>query len=912
MQVHLVLIALLLLGTSWVCSLPGATVTTSVALEPVCETLRPASPEAPSEALAAWLDARHLRWQVPAGTTRVRLLGSDEADLRASPGKIASGSGIALELEAAEAPGLPDAARFSHVGGAIWRLKETDTEKLPSLLRAQVLAVAEDAQGRVLAATGTQLAGALDALYAEKASALDYGAKPSAGGVSFRLWAPTARAVRVQLFDRPGAGARATLPLQFDAASGSWSLALKEDLRGSFYLYLVEVFVPGLGLVRNHVTDPYSLSLCADSRLSAIVDLNDPAAQPEGWSTDKGPETVKAPTDLVIYELHVRDFSRDDTTVPAAHRGKFLAFTHRESAGMRHLRKLAAAGLTDVHLLPVYDLASVPERGALSPLLPLAAPDSPEVQAAIAPLREQDAFNWGYDPWHYTAPEGGFASDPDAAYARIREMRAMIRSLHSIGLRVGMDVVYNHTMADGQDRKSVLDRIVPGYYHRLNASGKVEASTCNSNTASENALMAKLVLDSTTVWARDYHIDSFRFDLMGHQPRALLERVQTAVNAATGRHIALLGEGWNFGEVQNGARFVQASQLSLQHSGIGTFSDRLRDAARGGRAGDSGEGLFKQGWLNGLHYAPNGKDTGADTAARLAVAADLIRVGLAGSLRDYELQGSDGATRPLSQFAYGDQPAGYVAEPGEVVNYVENHDNQTLFDNNTLRLPPDTSRSDRARVQVLGSALVLFSQGIAYLHAGQEILRSKSLDRNSFNSGDAFNRLDWTLRSNHFGTGLPPSWDNKESWPQMRPLLARAKQIAPAPEDIRFTFEATLDLLRIRQSTSLLRLRSSADVRKRLRLLNTGPAAQNSVMIGHLDGRGYPGAAFAELLYAINADTTTRSISLPSEASKPWSLHPVQASAEAADPLAKQACFNPSTGTLSIPARTAVVFVLSQ
>jgi len=286
-------------------------------------------------------------------------------------------------------------------------------------------------------------------------------------------------------------------------------------------------------------------------------------------------------------------------------------------------------------------------------------------------------------------------------------------------------------------------------------------------------------------------------------------------------------------------------------------------------------------------------------------------VGLAGSQREFLLQGSDGRTRPLAEFAYGDQPAGYAAEPGEVVNYLENHDNLTLFDHNTLRLPRDTSPAERARVQVVGNALVLFSQGIAYLHAGQEILRSKSLDRNSFNSGDAFNRLDWTLTTNHFGTGLPPAWDNESSWPQMQPLLARAMAIAPTAEDIRFTLSATLDLLRIRHTSTLFRLRTTAEVQQRLTFLNTGPAARPSVLIGHLEGRGYPGAGFAEVLYALNADVTAQTIPLRTEAAKPWVLHPAQAAA-AGDRRTRDARFDPQAGTLTVPARTAVVFVIRE
>jgi pullulanase/glycogen debranching enzyme len=242
---------------------------------------------------------------------------------------------------------------------------------------------------------------------------------------------------------------------------------------------------------------------------------------------------------------------------------------------MRHLRALAEAGLSDVHLLPVFDLASVPERGCSVPAITTPRRgDDEKPQAAVVKEAARDCFNWGYEPFHFTAPEGSYASDADDGAVRIREFRAMVQALHRIGLRVGMDVVYNHTTASGQQARSVLDRIVPGYYHRLDANGGVERSTCCANTATENAMMARLMIDSAETWVRGYGIDSFRFDLMGHQPRAAMQALQQRVDAAAGRHVELIGEGWNFGEVADGKRFEQASQLSLANSGIGTFSDR--------------------------------------------------------------------------------------------------------------------------------------------------------------------------------------------------------------------------------------------------------------------------------------------------------------------------------------------------
>jgi pullulanase/glycogen debranching enzyme len=290
--------------------------------------------------------------------------------------------------------------------------------------------------------------------------------------------------------------------------------------------------------------------------------------------------------------------------------------------------------------------------------------------------------------------------------------------------------------------------------------------------------------------------------------------------------------------------------------------------------------------------------------------ADLVRVGLAGSLRGFPLQTWRGETVPMERIDYNGQPAGYVSQPGEVVNYVENHDNQTLYDLNAFKLPLATSAEDRARVQVLGIATTAFSQGIAYFHAGIDTLRSKSMDRNSYDSGDWFNRLDWTHADNFFGTGLPPQRDNGASWVLMRPRLADAA-LRPAPAQISFTRDAFRDLLRIRASSTLFRLRSAAEVEARLRLLNTGPAQVPTVLVGHLDGEGHAGAGFRELLYFINVDPQAREIVLPGESGKAYRLHPVHRDPAAADPRpAAAARYDAESGRFTTPARTALAWVV--
>ncbi|MFZ6845785.1 alpha-1,6-glucosidase domain-containing protein [Undibacterium sp. RuTC16W] len=476
-----------------------------------------------------------------------------------------------------------------------------------------------------------------------------------------------------------------------------------------------------------------------------------------------------------------------------------------------------------------------------------------------------------------------------------------------------MDVVYNHAAAAGQKEKSVLDKIVPGYYHRLNASGAVEQSTCCDNTATENKMMAKLMVDSVLLWAKHYKIDSFRFDLMAHQPRQLMEQLKARLTSVAGRDVQLIGEGWNFGEVENGARFVQASQLSLNGSGIGTFSDRARDAIRGGGAAELGDNLVKkQGYINGLFYAPNelaSQSLNRTEVQQLMDAADMVRVGLAGSLRDYLLMTRRDVQVPLAKLDYSGQPAGYISEPSEVVNYVENHDNQTLFDANAYKLPTTTSHEDRTRVQMLGAAINAFSQGVAYFHAGIDTLRSKSMDKNSFDSGDWFNRIDWSYQDNYFGTGLPPSTDNAAEYAILIPLLSNAA-IKPRPGDIAMARDMFRDLLKIRASSSLFRLKTSADIRQRLHFYNTGSQQNPVLLVAHLDGHAYQDAGFKSLMYFINVAPASQSINIAAEAAKNYVLHPVHGQPGAADQRPAQfASYDAVTGQFTIPARSAVVFV---
>ena len=331
---------------------------------------------------------------------------------------------------------------------------------------------------------------------------------------------------------------------------------------------------------------------------------------------------------------------------PKTLRGTYLAFTEKESNGMKHLKALADAGLTHIHLLPTFDIASINEDKStwVTPdyaALAAAAPDAETQRLAIADIKDQDGFNWGYDPFHYTTPEGSYATQPDGT-ARLVEFRRMVQSLNEIGLRVVMDVVYNHTNASGQSAKSVLDKVVPGYYHRLNKEGGIERSTCCENTATEHAMMEKLMIDSLITWAKYYKVDGFRFDLMGHHMLSNMVAVRQALDSLTlekdgvdGKSIIIYGEGWDFGEVAKNALGVNATQLNLAGTGIGTFNDRLRDAARGGGPFNP---VRDQGFITGLATDPNTESANtASLTAQLLQETSWIQLGLAGNLKTYEL-----------------------------------------------------------------------------------------------------------------------------------------------------------------------------------------------------------------------------------------------------------------------------------
>jgi len=820
------------------------------------------------------------------------------------------------------------------------RLPPTVLAQVSKMLRCRLAVSVHQPSGRLVHAGELQIPGVLDRLYAAAARA-ELGPSWIDGVPTLRLWAPTAREVALLLW--PGDVHQPAQRVALEPAEdGTWSVTGEPAWAGARYKFEVTVYVPYYQrVVANQVTDPYSQALTVNSTHSVLVDLADPALAPDQWRTAAAPR-LESPVDQVIYELHLRDFSVHDSTVPPALRGSFLAAT-TASDGMAHLRRLAGAGLNTVQLLPMFDNATVEEHPArqLHPpkdLLKQLPPDSPEQQRLLGAGLGQSGFNWGYDPWHYFAPEGSFASTLAAAdgAGRVSECREMIGAFHAAGLRVVLDQVFNHTASSGQDAKSVLDRIVPGYYHRLNALGELENSTCCANVATEHLMAQKLMVDACVLWARHYKVDGFRFDLMGHHSRANMVAVRAALDALSveadgvdGPAITLYGEGWNFGEVADNARFVQATQGQLGGTGIGTFNDRLRDSVRGGSVWDADP--RGQGFGTGLLLADNATGASGDRqfqGERLAWYTDLISLGLAGNLRNFRFFSLARNTEiGGAELDYGGRPAGYAEAPEEVINYVDAHDNETLFDALTLKLHPATPMADRVRQNTVCLALATLGQGPVLWHAGADILRSKSLDANSYNSGDWFNFLDFSMRDNGFGAGLPPEADNAERWRLYAPLLADPR-LKPKPAHIRTAHEAALDLLRIRASSRLFRLGSAASITSRVSFPVAGTWQQiPGVIVMSIDAEAEPSPKASEPVdgaigmasassAAVAADPFAAALivfnptgwlvrqSLPLDLPE-YRLHPAQA--RGSDPVVKTCAHG--ADWVSVPGRTVAVFV---
>ena len=833
----------------------------------------------------------------------------------------------ASSLTAEELVRYPQLAGYSRFKLPVGIARKTVLQALQSQLEVSATA----ADGTLKYVTGVQTFGALDALLAysgklgvvfHNRSELFWSDWPEDenAALKIKVWAPTAQAVSLLLFDRQTDTAPEQV-IRMHAHGGVWVADGDTSWKGKYYQFSAQVYVAADQAIDTNVTtDPYSVDLGLNGIMSRITDLDEENTKPPAWDLLGSPRLTSL-NDINIYELHVRDFSIGDATVPSRLQGTYLAFDDPETAGMRHLRQLAQSGLKAVHLLPTFHFGSVNEDkstwsnpGPLSPT----PPDGTQQQAAVAAVQATDAYNWGYDPVHYMAPAGQYAVDPND---RVREYRAMVEGLHVSGLRVIQDVVFNHTYNSGEVAAANLDELVPNYYHRLDASGALETGSCCADTASEHQMMEKLMIDTVVLNAKQYKIDGFRFDAMGLHFVYNMVDIRNALNALTvqkdgvdGSKIYMYGEGFQIAEAANNAIGPNASQVNLYDTGIGSFNDRIRDAIRGGYIFSSDNPTLQtQGFATGLATDPSAYTAGvtgtADQRTAVLNEADLIRVSLAGALKNYSFQDALGQTVNASQINYNGQPAGYAGTPLEDVNYCSVHDNQTLFDAIQFKSASGDTVAARARRQVLAMSILTLAQGVPFFHAGDDLLRSKDMDNGSYNSGDWFNKIDWSLQGNNWGIGLPIAGVNQTQWPIEQPLLAN-ESLKPTPKNIQSTTEAFQDFLKIRTSTALFRMATLTEIQQNLSFLNTGQNQTAGLIVMRLDDHGHNYGGAHHLVVYFNAGNTSVTYVDATLVGLKLHLHPIQL--VSSDGVVRQSTFDQKTGTATIPALTTAVFVADQ
>ena len=503
---------------------------------------------------------------------------------------------------------------------------------------------------------------------------------------TLRVWAPTAETLRLRLYAAgTGGAATATYAMQ-KAEGGSWTYTLPAGTAG---FYTVQATITGKTLAE--VTDPYAHAVGLNGQRGAVLDPD--LAQPPGWPDDLRP-ALKQPTDIVIGEVHVRDLSMHPQS-GIRQKGKYLGVAQTStrgpagvSTGLDHLVEL---GLTHVHLLPTNDFASIDEA---------------------APARA-NRYNWGYDPLNYSVPEGSYATDAADPASRIREFKQMVENLHGAGLRVVLDVVYNHTADAG---RSSFEQLVPGYYYRHNPDGTLSnATACGNEIASERPMVRKLIVESVAYWAQQYHTDGFRFDLMGMIDIETMRAVRVALDQQD-HSIFIYGEGWTAGSspLPEARRAVKANMGRLDR--IAAFGDELRDGVKGHYAHQT-----EPGFTSG--------QPGLEESVKFGIVAATPHPQL-----DY------------TKVNYSKAP--WANSPAQAINYVACHDDMVLWDKLAVA-NPGTTEAERIKMDLLSNTIVFTSQGIPFLPVGDEFLRTKGGSHNSYNQPDSVNQIDWSRKATY-------------------------------------------------------------------------------------------------------------------------------------------------------------------
>lgn len=502
----------------------------------------------------------------------------------------------------------------------------------------------------------------------------------------FTLWAPTAEEVRVLLYDSGNEGsAYQTLSLEM-GEDGIWNTSIKEDLKGKFYTFNVKVNGKWLGDTPGIMAKAVGVN----GKRAAVIDLR--STDPEGWANDVRP-LLKDYADIIVYEMHHRDFSLDSVS-GIRNKGKFLTLTELgtttsqgEKTGIDHLKEL---GVTHVHILPSYDYASVDES----------KPDKAQ-------------YNWGYDPQNYNVPDGSYSTDPYKPDVRIKEFKQMVQALHKAGIRVVLDVVYNHTF---NTEESNFERTVPGYFYRQTKDGKpANGSGCGNETASDRAMMRKYMVESVLYWINEYHIDGFRFDLMGIHDIETMNEIRAAVDKID-PSIFIYGEGWAASAPQLNQEELAMKANIYKMPRIAAFSDEMRDGLRGGWDDDR-KGAFLIG------------QPGHEMS---------IKFGLVGAVKHPQVINDS--------VNYSKEP--WALQPTQMISYVSCHDDMCLADRLKATMP-DATDEERASLHKLAETFVFTSQGVPFIFAGDEMMRDKKGIHNSYNSPDSINTIDWRNKTIH-------------------------------------------------------------------------------------------------------------------------------------------------------------------
>jgi pullulanase len=589
----------------------------------------------------------------------------------------------------------------------------------------------------------------------------DLGVNYSPLKTAFKVWAPMASEVKLRLYDAGNGGQAINTISMVKSIEGTWQAIINKDLKNKYYTF--QVLQAGKWLLE--CPDIYAKAVGANGTRGMVADMA--STNPTGWQNDKKP-ALKNFTDIVLYELHIRDISISPNS-GIKNKGMFLGLAETgtkspdgEPTGLDHIKQL---GVTHVHLLPAFDFNSVDETKP-----------------------EANKYNWGYDPLNYNVPEGSYSTNPYDGNVRIKEFKTMVRALHKKGLRVILDVVYNHT-SDTQN--SNFNQFAPGYFYRQNADGSYSnATACGNEVASERAMVRKFMIESVVYWAKEYHLDGFRFDLMGVHDIETMNQISAALHKVDPT-IFIYGEGWTAGNspLPEDQRAVKKNTAKLNE--IAVFSDDIRDGIKGGWSN-----LKEKGFVSGA-----------------ADKAESVKFGIVASTPNPQVD--------YTKVNYSKAP--WAAEPFQTITYVSCHDDNTLFDR--LKISnPTAPEADLVKMDKLANAIVLTSQGVSFLHAGAEMLRTKQGIANSYNSPDSINQIDWSRKTKY-----------------------------------KAVFDYYKGLIALRKDHPAFRMPSTKMIQSNLRFIETGDAG----IIAYQVSNNANGDSWKNIIVVLNGNPSAKTIKIP-------------------------------------------------